>query len=209
VSSGFNTDIRVADRVFHVQTEDRGPGRLRIDTAVYQNGRVLHRRSSSYEEFASSAEFTDDALRLRVEQQHRGVIEELRSGAFAAEVAAPAEQPGLPSAIEVQLLNPASWLSGGNVTLEVQIVRRADGQPQPGIPVEASILGALKDGRYTATSDDHGRVLIRFPLPPLGRGELALIISAAASGTRDEIRLEMRSRPKGQTTPATGSTEGS
>jgi len=206
VSSGFNTDIRVGERVFHVQTEDRGPARPRIDTAVYQNGRVLHRRSSSYEEFAASAEFSEDALRHRVEQQHRGVIEELRSGAFAAEMAAPAEQPGLPSAIQVQLLNPASWLSGGNVSLEVQIVRRADCQPQPGIEVEANILGALKDGRYSATSDDQGRVLIRFPLPPLGKGELALVICAAASGTRDEIRVEIRSRSGSSgASPAPGS----
>ena len=48
MSSGFNTDVRVGDQVFHVQTEDRGPSHPVIDTTVYQNGRVLHRRSSNY-----------------------------------------------------------------------------------------------------------------------------------------------------------------
>ncbi|MGC2420104.1 MAG: hypothetical protein WA405_00470 [Candidatus Acidiferrales bacterium] len=155
---------------------------------------MLHRRSSSYEEFAASAEFSEDALRQRVEQQHRGVIEELRSGALAPETAAPAGQPGASSAIQVQLLNPGSWLSAGNVSLDLEIVRRADRLPQPGIKVEARILGALKDGSHFGTSDAHGRALIRFPLPPLGKGDLALVIHAIANGSRDEIRFEMRSR---------------
>lgn len=208
MSSGFNTDIRVGECVFHVQTEDRGPARPLIDTAVYQNGRVLHRRSSSYEDFAASADFTEDVLRQRVEQQHRGVIEELRSGALAPEAAAPAGQPGVPvpPAIQVQLLNPGSWLSAGNVTLDLEIVRRADRQPQSGIQVEARILGALKDASHSGTTDAQGRVLIRFPLPPLGKGDLALVIHAVANGGRDEIRFEMRSRsaPSGAP-PAPGS----
>src|SRR5690348_10025500 len=85
MSSGFNTDVRVGDQLYHVQTEDRGPNRLAIDTAVYQQGRVLHRRSSDYAEFAASDEFTAEALHERVEQQHRAIIDELRSGALTAE----------------------------------------------------------------------------------------------------------------------------
>jgi len=206
MSSGFNTDIRVGEHVFHVQTEDRGPAHPLIDTAVYQNGRVLHRRSSSYEDFAASPDFTEDALRQRVEQQHRGVIEELRSGALAPEKAAPAGQPGTPSAIQVQLLNPGSWLSAGNVTLDLEIVRRADRQPQSGIQVEARILGALNDASHSGTTDAQGRVLIRFPLPPLGKGDLALVIHAVANGGRDEIRFEMRSR---KPSPEAGAVPGS
>jgi len=34
MSSGFNTDIKVGEQVFHVQTEDRGPAHPIIDTAV-------------------------------------------------------------------------------------------------------------------------------------------------------------------------------
>jgi hypothetical protein len=48
MSSGFNTDIKVGEHVFHVQTEDRGPTHPAIDTLVYQSGRILHRKSSNY-----------------------------------------------------------------------------------------------------------------------------------------------------------------
>lgn len=196
MSSGYNTDVRVGDRVFHVQTEDRGPHRRVIDTAVYQNGRVLHRRSSSYEQFAATSEFSAEALRQRVEDQHRAVIGELRAGPLAEEISAVADKAMQAGGIQVQLLNPGAWLSAGTVFLDMVIVGRADQQPQAGARIEAMIEGALRDARHTATSDSEGRARIRFPLPPLGKGDLALVILARAEAGRDEIRFTMRSRPK-------------
>ena len=196
MSSGFNTDIRVDDRVFHVQTEDRGPSHPVIDTVVYQSGRILHRRSSSYEHFAASAEFSAEGLRDRVEEQHRQVIDDLRDGAMAEQIARALEGASSPGGIQVQLLNPTSWLAGGNVQLDVEIVRRADRQPLAGAQVEAAIEGAAEATRHAATSDDQGRVRIGFPLPPLGKGDLALVINAQADLGKDEIRFAMRSRSK-------------
>jgi hypothetical protein len=206
MSTGFNTDVRVGDQVFHVQTEDRGPSHPVIDTAIYQHGRVLHRRTTSYDHLTLSAEFSADSLHERVEEQHRGVIEDLRSGALAAEIAAAAEHAARPGGIQVQLLNPKSWLSAGNVSLDVEILRRSDQQPQAGAQVEAAIEGALQDGHHAATSDGQGRVRIEFPLPPLGKGDLALVIRAKTHTAKDEIRFSMRSRQK---TPPAGSAQGS
>lgn len=196
MSSGFNTDVRVGANVFHVQTEDRGPTHLVIDTVVYQSGRVLHRRSFNYEQFLASDVIGTEALRQRVEDQHRAVIDDIRSGALDAEIAAALQQATPPGGIQVQLLNPASWLSAGSVSLDVEIVRRTNGQPEPGAQVEAVIEGALQDDRHSATSDEHGRVKIQFPLPPLGKGDLALVIQARAESGKDEIRFTMRSRAK-------------
>ena len=196
MSSGFNTDVHVDDHVFHVQTEDRGPSHPLIDTVVYQHGRILHRRSSSYEHFAASAEFTAEGVRDRVEEQHRQVIDDLREGALAEQIAAALEPATCTSGIQVQLLNPTSWLEGGNVKLDVEIVRRADRQPLAGAKVEAAIEGAAEATRHAGTSDDQGRVRIGFPLPPLGKGDLALVINAHADGGKDEIRFAMRSRSK-------------
>jgi len=199
MSSGFNTDVRVDGHVFHVQTEDRGPSHPVIDTVVYQNGRILHRKSSSYEHFVGSSEFSPDGLRERVEEQHRQMIEDLRDGSLATEITAAMESAtprATASAIQVQLLNPSSWLAGGNVQLEVEILRRADKQPLAGAQVEAAIEGAAQATRHAGTSDDQGRVKIGFPLPPLGKGDLSLVILVQADGGKDEIRFAMRSRAK-------------
>jgi hypothetical protein len=196
MSSGFNTDVRIDDHVFHVQTEDRGPSHPVIDTVVYQYGRILHRRSSNYEHFLGSAEFTPEGLRERVEEQHRQVMDDLREGALAEQIAAALELATRTGGIQVQLLNPTSWLEGGNVKLDVEIVRRADRQPLAGAQVEAAIEGAAEVARHAGTSDDRGRVRIGFPLPPLGKGDLALVINAQADAGKDEIRFAMRSRTK-------------
>jgi hypothetical protein len=194
MSSGFNTDVRVGDGIFHVQTEDRGPNRPVIDTMVYQNGRVLHRRSSNYKHFVDSAEFTPEGLRERVEEQHRAVIEDLRSGyLFTATGAEQArESPG----IQLQLLNPDSWLTAGSILLNVEILRREDQKPQAGARVEALIEGSLDEKRHGGTTDDQGRVQIHFAMPQLGRGGLALVIQAKGEAGDDEIRLVMRSSLK-------------
>lgn len=198
MSSGFNTDVRVGDHVFHVQTEDRGPSHPVIDTAVYQNGRVLLRRSSNYREFAASSEFTPEGVRQRVEEQHRAIIQELRSGSIAAPAPASpqVEKPKQTGEIQVQLLNPQSWLSAGRVSLDLEILRRSDRQPRPGVAIEAMIEGAASQDRHTGTSDDRGRARIQFALPPLGKGDLTLVILASADGDRDEVRFTMRSRDK-------------
>jgi hypothetical protein len=204
MSSGFNTDVRIGELVFHVQTEDRGPSHPAIDTAVYQNGRVLLRRSSNYEQFVASEDFSTDELRRRVESQHRAVIDDLRSGALDGEIAVAAEQAVQAAGIQIQLLNASSWLSGGHVSLDVEISRRADGKPEQGAEVEAVIEGALEDPRHAGTSDESGRLMLQFPLPPLGKGDLALVIHAQKGSAKDEIRFTMRSRsnaPSAETSP--------
>jgi hypothetical protein len=196
MSSGFNTDVQVGQETFHVQTEDRGPDPCVIDTAVYQNGRVLYRRSSNYEHFAKSSEFSADDLHERVEEHHRCVIDDLRSGDLDGELAAATEKAARAAGIEVQLLNPKSWLTGGKISLDLEILRRADRQPEEGAQVEASIEGAGQDVPHTGTSDSQGRARIEFPLPALGKGDLALVIQARAESGKDEIRFAMRSKQK-------------
>jgi hypothetical protein len=200
MSSGFNTDVRVGERVYHVQTEDRGPQRPVIDTVVYQNGRVTHRRTYDYKHFVSSSEFTPQGLRDRVEEQHRCVIEDLRTGTLNGDSRAvamvPAEEPPGPAGIQVQLLNPDSWLTAGTVSLSLEIVRRDDSRPQPAAEVEALIEGSLDERRHRGTTDEQGRVQIRFPMPKLGKGGLALVIQAKGEQGADELRYVMRSNPK-------------
>jgi hypothetical protein len=196
MSSGFNTDVQIGTEVFHVQTEDRGPAHPVIDTVVYQNGRVLHRRSSNYRHFVESDEFDHEGLRDRVEEQHRSVIEDLRSGLLEPQVAAAATQDGRPSGIQMQLMNPGSWLTGGHIFLDVELVRRADRGPQAGVAVEAFIDGAIEERRHSDVTDSQGRARLRFSLPPLGKGDLTLVIRAATPSGNDELRFAMRSRVK-------------
>ena len=203
MSSGFNTEVRVGDQVFHVQTEDRGPAHPILDAMVYHNGMVLYRRSSNYAALAASPDFTPEKLRQNVEAHHRAVVDDLRSGALAGEIGAAVhaqiqarEKASAAKGIQVQLLNPTSWLKAGAVSLDISTLRRADKRPIGGVQVEATIEGAPETSRHAGTTDNQGRARIEFPLPPLGKGDLALVIHAKTDTAKDEIRFSMRSRAK-------------
>lgn len=193
MSFGFNTDVRTGARTLHVQTEARGQNERVIETAVYQDGMILYSRAENCGCFGEQAAFSQ-----RVEEQHRAMIEELRSGALDPEIAAALERARRAAGISVQLLNPKSWLSEGNVSLDIEILSRADRQPEAGAQVEATIEGATPDARHTGISDDRGRVRIEFRLPPLQKGGRALVILARTDCGTDELRFTMRARPKTQ-----------
>lgn len=193
VSSGFNTDVRVGERVLHVQTEAYGSTQSIIVTQVFLRGRILHRRSTSYRELLDQPGFGEKILRQRVEQQHREIIEGLRSGAIdVGEKSQSLASPSSPG-IAVQLLNASSWLAGANATLVLEVVGKEDGRPRAGAIVEARVEGALTEDRYAGTSDDFGCVCIRFRLPPLGKGDLALVIRAQSDSAEDQIQIPMGS----------------
>ena len=201
MSSGFNTDVTRGDRLFHVQTEDRGPQHPSIDTVVYRSGRILLRKSSNYAEFAGSDDFSAESLKQRVEAQHRQVIESLHGGHLDSEIAKAEEDAVRAAGIQVLLLNPGSWLTNGKVSLDVGVKRRADNQPVPAASIHASIDGALRDGLHAATADAEGRARIEFSLPPLSAGDLALVIEAESESAKDQVRFSMRSRSKPQPQP--------
>lgn len=189
---GFNSDVRLGDTVYHVQTEDRGAAHPFIDTTVYVGGRVLYRRSTSYRDLLSSAGASEALLQQRLETQHRGVVEELRGETLKFEApAAPGAVPG----IEVQLLNPASWLASGTATLEIQVRARGTRQPAAGANVEVAIEGAQGPARFVARTNAQGCAEVSFPLLPLGPGGAAVFIRATGPAGEDEIRYQLRPRP--------------
>jgi hypothetical protein len=77
---GHNTNIKLGPVTYHVQTEDRGKSHALIDTTVYFHGRVLHRRTNNYYDLLPLNEDSEQALKLRLEEQHRIVLEEMRNG---------------------------------------------------------------------------------------------------------------------------------
>ena len=79
---GHNTDVKVGETVYHLQTEDRGTASALIDTTVYCRGRVLHRRTNNYFDLLPLDSAREESLKKRIAEQHRSVGEEIRSGAL-------------------------------------------------------------------------------------------------------------------------------
>lgn len=80
--TGFNTDIRHGDRVFHVQTEDRGLGNPVVESLVYVGGQILLSKKSPYADLVADGKADEKAVRQLMDLQHRRIIEAIRRGRF-------------------------------------------------------------------------------------------------------------------------------
>ncbi len=80
--TGFNTDIKHGDRVFHVQTEDRGAGNPIVESLVYVGGQILLSKRSPYADLVTDGKVDEPAVRQLMDLQHRRIIEAIRRGRF-------------------------------------------------------------------------------------------------------------------------------
>jgi hypothetical protein len=83
--TGYNTDVPHSDVVFHVQTEDKGVSSAWIESLVYVGGQVVARKRSSYKSFLDEGQGKEAIVEM-MDNQHRLMIAEVRSGKFDAKV---------------------------------------------------------------------------------------------------------------------------
>ena len=92
--TGFNTDIRHNEKVYHVQTEDKGVGNPYIESLVYVGGEILATKKTSYAEQLKTG-VDDKWIGGLMEQQHRTMIAAVKRGRFdqPADVTKTVEDP--------------------------------------------------------------------------------------------------------------------
>jgi len=83
VITGFNTDIKHNDKVYHIQTEDKGLQNPYIESLVYVGGEILASKKTSYAEQAKSG-VDEKWIGSLMEQQHRTMIAAIKRGRFDA-----------------------------------------------------------------------------------------------------------------------------
>ena len=205
---GHNSNITVGADVVHVQTEDRGSGHAFIDTTVHWHGRVLHRRTNNYLDLLPLDGEKENALKARLDNQHRAVIEEIQTGrlklTFPAPPALPQKQVPLapnarlaaPPVLKVELLNARSWLSGKQATLQLK-VRDAAGQAVAGAETKARVEGAESPAEFPTLTGNDGGAMLQFEMPRLSRAEVALVIEASRDGAKGHLRFQLRAKPRG------------
>jgi len=212
---GHNSNLKIGGLTLHVQTEDRGAANGLIDTAVYYRGRVLHRRTSNYFDLLPLDDDREQALKLRLDEQHRMVIEEIRSGALQLNVSTLVASPGSdaqerPAAAEVakppaasppqrlllELINGKSWMSGKHARLQI-LVREESGAPVSSAQVLVEIEGNENGQVHRAETSPQGLTLIEFDMPRIASPEATLLIRAEhrAAGT-GQLRFALRAKTR-------------
>ncbi len=212
---GHNTNVTVGGTIFHVQTEDRGIATAMLETTVHCRGRVLHRRATKYLDLLPLDADREQAVRIRLDDQHATVVEELRSGALHVEPPAPPQAPApvapvaaravlagsraapvASKVIAVELLNPRTWLTGKHATLYLVARHKEGGAPVSSARVVARIDGAAEPIEVTTTASDDGHARLEFDMPRLGGEDAALVIEAVAGEAHGQLRFQLRAKPK-------------
>lgn len=125
--TGFNTDIKHNDKVYHIQTEDKGLQNPYIESLVYVGGEILASKKTSYAEQAKGTVDEKWILGL-MEQQHRTMIAAIKRGRLdaTADGTKSGPRPGAPtiSVPSPQLEAPATATGphGDEKTLDQVII---------------------------------------------------------------------------------------
>ena len=201
---GHNSNVKARDTTYHVQTEDRGTTNALIDTTVYFHGRVLHRRTNNYFDLLPLNPGTEQTLRLRLDEQHRAVVEEIRTGALHLAIphdekvpsaaGAPAAK-STPGVLLLELINAKTWLTGKRALLQVA-VRNQDNQAVEGAKVTSRVDGEAEASEHSTETGPFGHAQFEFDMPPLAGAEPALVIEAFYGNARGHLRFQLRTRPR-------------
>lgn len=203
---GHNTNVKAGDTTFHVQTEDRGTTNALIDTTVYFRGRVLHRRTNNYFDLLPLDPGREQALKLRLDDQHRHVIEEIRSGALTlplpptdntfSDQPPPHDPAPTPKPLHLELINANSWLSGKRATLQLAVRYGDTGGAVGNARVAAHVEGSAGGQEFTAQTGIDGRANLEFDMPRLTSPEAILVIDAANGSATAQLRFHLRAKPR-------------
>jgi len=206
---GHNTNVSVGAQKFHVQTEDAGAASALIDTTVYAGGRVLHRRTNNYLDLLPLNADREKALKLRVDEQHRQVLEEIRAGTLHL----PAPMPSVPAptktvtsqpstkyaapaeSLRIELLNPKTWLAGKRVTLQLRVTG-AQAQAVSGAKINVSVFGAAEPANFSIESAATGEAHLTFDMPRLSDPNSSLLIEAAHGPAKAIVRFKLSVRQR-------------
>ena len=95
--TGFNTDIKHNEKVYHIQTEDKGLSNPYIESLVYVGGEILASKKTSYAEQAKAGAIDDKWIGGLMEQQHRTMIAAIKRGRFDGPADATKTSAGSPA----------------------------------------------------------------------------------------------------------------
>jgi len=194
---GHNSNVKAGDTTYHVQTEDRGAANALIDTTVYFRGRVLHRRTNNYFDLLPLNPDHEQALKVRLDEQHRTVVEEIRTGAL--HLALPQDDKSASQVLLLELINAKTWLSGKRALLQVA-VRNQTNQAVEGSQVTARVEGAAEISEYSAETGPLGNAQFEFDMPRLVGADPALVIEASHGNARGHLRFQLRTKSRAPST---------
>jgi len=74
---GYNHNVKYGGHIFHVQTEDSGPGNPHVFTHLFFEGSIIASKRGQYDPSTG-----EDQVRALMQAQHKGILKELKQSSF-------------------------------------------------------------------------------------------------------------------------------
>jgi len=208
--TGYNTDVRHGNRVFHVQTEDKGMSNPKIETLIYVGGEILDSYRSGYDDLLAGPPVPDSTIQARMDDQHKAVIRDIKNGKYDMTPADPQsgeqqvfndrpldqaileylQQEGDVDTLELVLSDPLTPTFGNAFSFSLRARLCISQNPVAGADVVLRLVSSLKKAvvLLTGRTDADGLFSGTVELPPSQPGNCAIVLSCAADSGSDEVR---------------------
>ena len=151
---GFNTDTKVGDTVYHVQSEAR-QNDLLLQTQVFVRGQCIGKRATSYADQASHPGFTDEQMHELLKTQHRMVLEAVRSGKMEGTVGHNLEiQDTNGQGLAIRWVNPDAVFADSAAVMKFAVTDH--GAAVEGAQLTSRLAPSSDAPVYSQTSTDAG-----------------------------------------------------
>ncbi len=210
--TGYNTDVKHRNRVFHVQTEDRGQANPTIETLIYVGGQVMASERTEYADMlAQGAERSEVATMM--DAQHQRMLEKIKQGGFDDKIAEmfpedPREEANngdrtLDEVILEYLTTEAQQdhlmlfldeevelILGESTGVVVRASSSKSGLPISGATVSVRMISTVDHPRILASgeTEDDGTLGLELEIPEVTEGASALIIAADSDIGKAELK---------------------
>jgi hypothetical protein len=173
---GFNTDTKVGDKVYHVQSEAR-ENDLLLQTQVFVKGHCIGKRASSYAERTVQPGFSIDLMHELLKAQHRMMLEAVReSRAEALFCHDGAVQDVNAGGMAIEWMNASEVFSGNKALLKLIVTNR-----------DGLVDGALITSRTSLEPDAH--IHSQSMTEPDGKAEIEIELPVPATGNETPVLI--------------------
>lgn len=210
--TGYNTDVRHGNRVYHVQTEDKGLSNPKVETLIYVGGEILDSYRSAYDDMLAKGPLEEGALQARMDEQHKSIIRDIKAGKYDSTPADDVEKEafndrpldqaileflqreGDVDTLEVVLDQPLKPVFGAAFPLKFKVRLSRSQAPVTGAEVTVKLVSSLKKAVVleAGTTDGQGVYAAEVQIPPSQPGQCALLVTCVGEQGMDEVKALIR-----------------
>ena len=209
--TGYNTDVRHGNRIFHIQTEDKGVSNPKIETLIYVGGEILDNYRSAYDDLLAKPPVRESAIQGRMDEQHRAVIRDIKNGKY--DLTPPdlleqqafndrpldqailefLQQEGDVDTLELVLDEPMKPAFGNLFRVQIRARLCQSQSPVSGAEVSVKLVSSLKKatGLLSGRTGADGLFTGEVQLPPSQPGQCAVVVSCTSDQGFDELKAAL------------------